>query len=215
MSKTNKKITSMSNRKNKNALLLEYVAPTICFGSLLKKDKDFLERTGICPSSLPMEIYAIDCNCLNRARHGIGMRNIHGGVEFISLKEMRKPATIHQKGIIVLRQGDSTAKECCLFENFMDYLAYLTLLEEGKMALPRNCDCILLNHPHNLSHFLVESEDYETVNLLLTNTLVGRVIAKTVMDRSADVVDWSESYVHFQGLRSYAYYNHTKNSKKQ
>lgn len=158
MSETNKYLTIMNKQKNGKALHLEHAAEEICFESLTVKDQEKLQEFGINPSSIPEEVYSIDCSSLNRVWHGIGMRNVHGGVEFISLTEMKRPTTIHRKGITLQPSKKGSVASCCLFSNFMDYLAYLSLSKDGKIALPKECDCIILNHHFNLSHFLVESE---------------------------------------------------------
>ncbi len=203
----------MNKQKNGKALHLEHAAEEICFESLTVKDQEKLQEFGINPSSIPEEVYSIDCSSLNRVWHGIGMRNVHGGVEFISLTEMKRPTTIHRKGITLQLSKKGSVASCCLFSNFMDYLAYLSLSKDGKIALPKECDCIILNHHFNLSHFLVESEEYEEVNLFLPNSSAGKVLTRTIMDRNPAAVDWSGSYIHFQSLRSYAYYKFIKNKE--
>lgn len=213
MSETNKYLTIMNKQKNGKALHLEHAAEEICFESLTVKDQEKLQEFGINPSSIPEEVYSIDCSSLNRVWHGIGMRNVHGGVEFISLTEMKRPTTIHRKGITLQLSKKGSVASCCLFSNFMDYLAYLSLSKDGKIALPKECDCIILNHYFNLSHFLVESEEYEEVNLFLPNSSAGKVLTRTIMDRNPAAVDWSGSYIHFQSLRSYAYYKFIKNKE--
>lgn len=213
MSKTNKYLTIMNKQKNGKVLHLEHAAEEICFESLTVKDQEKLQEFGINPSSIPEEVYSIDCSSLNRVWHGIGMRNVHGGVEFISLTEMKRPTTIHRKGITLQPSKKDSVASCCLFSNFMDYLAYLSLSKDGKIALPKECDCIILNHHFNLSHFLVESEEYEEVNLFLPNSSAGKVLTRTIMDRNPAAVDWSGSYIHFQSLRSYAYYKFIKNKE--
>jgi hypothetical protein len=213
MSETNKYLTIMNKQKNGKALHLEHAAEEICFESLTVKDQEKLQEFGINPSSIPEEVYSIDCSSLNRVWHGIGMRNVHGGVEFISLTEMKRPTTIHRKGITLQLSKKGSVASCCLFSNFMDYLAYLSLSKDGKIALPKECDCIILNHHFNLSHFLVESEEYEEVNLFLPNSSAGKVLTRTIMDRNPAAVDWSGSYIHFQSLRSYAYYKFIKNKE--
>ena len=136
----------MNKQKNGKALHLEHAAEEICFESLTVKDQEKLQEFGINPSSIPEEVYSIDCSSLNRVWHGIGMRNVHGGVEFISLTEMKRPTTIHRKGITLQPSKKGSVASCCLFSNFMDYLAYLSLSKDGKIALPKECDCIILNH---------------------------------------------------------------------
>ena len=188
----------MNKQKNGKALHLEHAAEEICFESLTVKDQEKLQEFGINPSSIPEEVYSIDCSSLNRVWHGIGMRNVHGGVEFISLTEMKRPTTIHRKGITLQPSKKGSVASCCLFSNFMDYLAYLSLSKDGKIALPKECDCIILNH-----HF----------NLFLPNSSAGKVLTRTIMDRNPAAVDWSGSYIHFQSLRSYAYYKFIKNKE--
>lgn len=128
----------MNKQKNGKALHLEHAAEEICFESLTVKDQEKLQEFGINPSSIPEEVYSIDCSSLNRVWHGIGMRNVHGGVEFISLTEMKRPTTIHRKGITLQPSKKGSVASCCLFSNFMDYLAYLSLSRTARLHSPRN-----------------------------------------------------------------------------
>lgn len=104
----------MNKQKNGKALHLEHAAEEICFESLTVKDQEKLQEFGINPSSIPEEVYSIDCSSLNRVWHGIGMRNVHGGVEFISLTEMKRPTTIHRKGITLQPSKKGSVASCCL-----------------------------------------------------------------------------------------------------
>lgn len=70
MSETNKYLTIMNKQKNGKALHLEHAAEEICFESLTVKDQEKLQEFGINPSSIPEEVYSIDCSSLNRVWHG-------------------------------------------------------------------------------------------------------------------------------------------------
>lgn len=63
----------MNKQKNGKALHLEHAAEEICFESLTVKDQEKLQEFGINPSSMPEEVYSIDCSSLNRVWHGIDM----------------------------------------------------------------------------------------------------------------------------------------------
>ena len=84
--------------------------------------------------------------------------------------EMRSP---YYKGAIAPKEISvaNTAKDalaCCLFEGFMDFLSYLTLVKQGKLLPPcGQPDLIVLNSVNNLSKALSRLKAYKK-NLLLS-----------------------------------------------
>lgn len=201
-------------RKNYKNLHLEHTADYICFSQLSNADKKNLEDMGYAPLSLPYEVYGIDCSSLNRVRHGIGIRNQNGGVEFINFDLMRSPTTIHRKGISKIKDSNNKSNTCCVFANFLDFMAFSTMRKETAKVFPCGTfDHIILNHPRNVISFLVESEFYDHIHLFLPNTVAGKCLARTIMSRKTSITDWSCLYSHYKSLHSLLSFKHKKSKK--
>lgn len=63
---------------------LQYSSEYICFSAISESDKEKLLEKGYLASFFPSCVYAIDCKIFNHPHHGIGIRNINGGVEFLN-----------------------------------------------------------------------------------------------------------------------------------
>lgn len=190
-------------KREKKDLHLEYV-DYICFGSLSKDDRDLLAEKGFTPSSLPFSIYSIDLSNLGRLRHGIGMRNESGGVEFFSYGLTSHPVTIHDRGITIVKCNNRLkSHECCAFANFLDYMSYVSLHGRKRSTLPKNQDCIILNHPNNCMYFIMECEFYDKINLFLPNSIAGRTLAQTIVGRNPLSKSWSPLYGSYKSLSSF------------
>ena len=93
--------------------------------------KSYLASRGIDMEIGTRECREIHYTCRGRAYFAIGFPNIAGGYELRSL---------YYKGCIAPKEISvaSTTKAalaCCLFEGFMDFLSYLTLVKQGKLPL--------------------------------------------------------------------------------
>lgn len=203
------------NKTTNNKLHLEYVANCICFGPLTSEDKEALASKGLSITAIPVQVYSIELNYFNRLCHGIGMRNDRGGIEFINFESMNHPITIHSKGITVVRSGRLKSHGCCIFANFLDFLAYCTMSAQKSTELPRNQDCIICNHPRNCMYFIMESEFYGEINLFLPKSNAGKILAKTIMSRNSITKDWSSIYGQYKSLRVFLKRDRENKGNKQ
>ena len=198
----------MKHQSNRR-ISLRHTADFICFSALTVEDRKILTSLGYTTSAFPNTVYSIDCSSLNHVWHGIGIRNINNGVEFIDFTNMDSPCTLHKKGVSVVYSGKKKSRHCCLFSTFLDYLAYICLSRMDYEMYIEDCDYIILNDFNNLGYFLVESEDYDNINMFLPNTWAGKTLAATIMDRNPTAKNWSYKYSIYPDLRSCLYYQNT------
>ncbi len=133
--------------------------------------KSYLTSRGIDIEIGIRECCEIHYTCHGKAYFAIGFPNIAGGYEMRSL---------YYKGCIAPKEISmaTTAKTslaCCLFEGFMDFLSYLTLIKQGKLLSP--CcqpDLIVLNSVSNLSKALSRLKAYKEIYCFLDNDDAGR-----------------------------------------
>ncbi len=173
---------------------LQYSSEYICFSAISESDKEKLLEEGYLASFFPSCVYAIDCKIFNHPHHGIGIRNINGGVEFLNFNNMKDPISLHKRGISIIPSNNESKNRCILFLTITDYLAYKALVNLPVIFYDDNCDCIILNNHKNLGYFLVESEDYNIIDMFLPNTETGKTLTKTILDRNAAARDWAYTY---------------------
>ena len=110
----------------------------------------------------------------------IAFGNVSGGYE------MRNPyykGCIGQKDISVVGQAAGTRqKHVCVFEGFMDFLSYRTLLKRGDavVCIQAPCDHIVMNTVSNLKKTLQVLESYEYIHCYLDNDLAGQKTVETI-----------------------------------
>ena len=146
---------------------------------------------------------AIDCKIFNHPHHGIGIRNINGGVEFLNFNNMKDPISLHKRGISIIPSNNESKNRCILFLTITDYLAYKALVNLPVIFYDDNCDCFILNNHKNLGYFLVESEDYNIIDMFLPNTETGKTLTKTILDRNAAARDWAYTYKDYTSLQTF------------
>lgn len=76
---------------------LQYSSEYICFSAISESDKEKLLEEGYLASFFPSCVYAIDCKIFNHPHHGIGIRNINGGVEFLNFNNMKDHISLHKE----------------------------------------------------------------------------------------------------------------------
>lgn len=186
-------------------LPLKYVKNYEYYGSLSNEDKDMLSSACIISDTLSDTVYSIDCVCFNKKRHGVGILNVNGGVEFINFNNMDTSTTLRAYGISVVPNNvGQQSKSCCLFQTIVDYMAYKTLLHYNINGMPKGCDSIILNQCSNIVALVVESEDYDTIYTFFQNTELGVILARTLSSRNPMNVENREYlYQHHESLMSY------------
>ena len=203
--------------KKTSNLMLKHARKFECFSSLSEEDKKMLASVGISTSALPDCVYSIDCSGLNRIRHGVGLRNVNGGVEFINFYDMDDAVTIRAPGISIVPAANRTISEnCCVFYSVVDYMAYATLLQRGTEWLPQNCDSIILGSCKNIIALVVESEDYFKIYTFFPNTEIGGILRMTFAHRNPDnVVNCEHMYEQYKSLMAYNRHLSTNKNDKQ
>lgn len=152
-------------------------------------------------------LYFVEFSSLNRNYRGYGIRNVNGGIEFINPLYMKNPITLDNKGyVFIAHSKDESNKHCCLFWEFTDYLAYLSIQKKHFLNLPKNCDCFIMSDVRNFIPMVVDTDDYENIYMFFPNNDTGYTIAKTIQNRnSKHVHDCSLLYAANETLHDFAH----------
>lgn len=115
-------------------------------------------------------LYFVEFSSFNRNYRGYGIRNVNGGIEFINPLYMKNPITLDNKGYVyVAHSKDDSNKHCCLFWEFTDYLAYLSIQKKHFLNLPKDCDCFIMSDVRNFIPMVVDTDDYENIYMFFPN----------------------------------------------
>ena len=129
---------------------------------LKNEDEKYLKQNGF--SKLPSCIQGVQFSCLGKSYQGFGFRNDIGGVEFFHQLYTPFPVTLKSYAPTTLRSPKAKEYQaCCLFYDFMDYLAFYTLKGSREFRLPQHDACIVMSHVSNYMHMVVDSDDYDEV----------------------------------------------------
>ena len=169
---------------------------------------EMLESVGFRQDVVPKtQMKHVELLCHNRICHGVGIKNKHGGMEFFSSDlPMTLPITIDEPGTVCIPfKRAIRCRQCCLFIDLFDYLAYKTLLlnEKGR-GLPERCDSIVLNDYRNLMDLLLDIEYYEHVSCCFPTSQAGKVLATTVMRRFKKSINCDYLYEGYDNLLALA-----------
>ncbi|MDD6552105.1 MAG: hypothetical protein PUF37_00760 [Prevotellaceae bacterium] len=137
-------------------------------------------------------------------RTGIGIVNHRGGYEFYQ-RGAARPVTLYKDDILFFpfREG-SRSSCCCVFADFLDYLAYKACLDAGE-KFTEDCDCIIVNAPRNFRKAMVWSDVYSDIHLFFPNNQYGRTMTKTMVARNPrHARDYSLRYRGYGSFRELA-----------
>ena len=140
----------------------------------------------------------------NKPYYSIGFANISGGYE------IRNPyfkGCMGEKNISRVAGGtDGWLKACCIFEGFMDYLSYLTLLKRNcfNICIREPTDHIILNSVNNIKKVQPILDEYDHIHCYLDNDNAGKVATEYIMGiQQAKAVDESYRYNGCKDLNDY------------
>lgn len=175
----------------------------ICVYNLTKGDKEYLKRNGL--KKIPSILQSVEFGSLGKLYQGFGIQNDMGGVEFFHPDYTKNPVTLRACGITtVLNPKVKDTQVCCVFYDFMDYLAYCSLQGSAELRLPYQGTCIIMSHVKNFMHMVVDSDDYDEVYVFFPNTVVGETIALTLKQRNQKKVkNFSIFYKGYRNLCSF------------
>lgn len=113
--------------------------------------------------------------------------------------------TIDSPGLNVFqhRKGVMSAK-CCLFANFLDFIAFRILSGMKVCELPKDCDCIVLNHVRNFGDMCLASDQYDQVYCFFPTDISGQTMETTVLSgRDSGGHSYRNLYTDYPSLHDY------------
>jgi hypothetical protein len=136
----------------------------------------------------------------DKAYFNIGFENDWGGYE---LRNEYFQGGLSPKTITTVQKGNAT---CCIFEGFMDYLSYVTLLHKRNPEVPNinKRDYIILNSVANLTKAIGIISNYSEKYCYLDNDQSGISTFQEIQNRcGANVFDRSIHYREYKDLNDY------------
>lgn len=135
--------------------------------------KSYLQSRGIDLGIGKCECKEVHYTCNKKEYFAVAFLNNGGGYE------IRNPyfkGCIAPKDISIIRKSERLRGHgCCLFEGFMDYLSYLTLVKQGRITEgEESMDYIVLNSVSNISRAIEPIKKYEVIHCYLDNDDAGR-----------------------------------------
>ena len=174
-----------------------------------EKDRDLLRDYNLDEKEVAKYCSSVDFECMNRCFHGIGIRNLHNGLELFNDNEFITPKTVGVSGLIVIVNTMSKQKRSCLmFMDFRDLLAYLTLRKHypsvAMTTVPKMSDYIVLNELGNWKFLVERINEYDRIFCFFPNTFVGGTLAKTIDSlHEGKTIDYSTLYPGCKSLTDY------------
>ena len=116
-----------------------------------------------------------------RCISGVGYPNENGGVTFYS-PLIGDIANIGEPGVTMLfSKKNQKSSSVCVFENFLDYLAYLMLMGLNKQTI--DSDVLILNSVGNFLDGMLECETYRRVLCFFRRSRASVIMQATFLDR--------------------------------
>lgn len=165
--------------------------------------KSYLQSRGIDLGIGECECKEIHYTCNKKGYFAIAFPNIANGYE------IRNPyfkGCIAPKDISIIRESDrSKVHCCCLFEGFMDYLSYLTLVKLGRITKgDESMDYIVLNSASNVSRAIEPIKKYKVIHCYLDNDDAGRRVVDSLHELLGDKVqDMFAPYPLYKDLNDF------------
>ena len=130
---------------------------------------------------LQYELYGKPCN-------SIGFLNNSGG--YILKGVMTQGCFGEQNITIIQNRKEYLLTTCYLFQDFLMYLSFLTLVKKRKINIDTNqsYDYIILNSASNLLKLLSILETYSSIHSFLGNEKVGRVLNDVIVGAFPNVL---------------------------
>lgn len=156
--------------------------------------------------NIDVEIARTFCHEIHYELHrrhyfSIAFENISGGYE------MRNPyykGCMGKKDISVVGHAPETQqKHVCVYEGFMDFLSYRTLLKGGDTVacIQTPCDHLIMNTVGNLKKTLEVLGSYEYIHCYLDNDLAGQKTVETIAGLyGIGVVNEAVRYAEYKDL---------------
>lgn len=150
------------------------------------------------------ECVEVHYTCNGKRYYAIGFRNRLGGYE---LRNRWFKGCIAPKDISYIKfGGDNENKICLVFEGFMDYLSFLTLMKHGRLPYldAMESDFIVLNSVSSMCKALPLLREYGKTVCLFDNDAAGRnAFTSLYKALNGKAEDMSSLYNDFNDLNDY------------
>ena len=168
--------------------------------------KSYLQSRGIDLDIGECECKEVHYTCHKKGYFAIAFPNMAGGYE---IRNTYFKGCIAPKDISIIRKSDRLrGSSCCLFEGFMDYLSYLTLVKMGRLTEgSESMDYIVLNSVSNAGRVIEPIKKYEAIHCYLDNDDAGRRVVDTLQELLGDKVhDMFAAYPLYKDLNDFLRY---------
>ena len=136
--------------------------------------------------------------------YGIAFLNISGGTE---IRNPYYKGCIGNKNVtIISERPDAPYIDCCVFEGFMDFLSYQTLMmrQDQNVCIDRPYDCLIMNSVCNLVPTIKHLEKYEHIHCFLDNDKAGQVATESILGiYGTKVINESSRYADYKDVNDY------------
>lgn len=165
--------------------------------------KSYLQSRGIDQAIGECECKEVHYTCHKKEYFAVAFPNNSGGYE------IRNPyfkGCIAPKDISIIQKTERLrGRCCCLFEGFMDYLSYLTLVKSGRITEDgEHMDYIVLNSVSNVSRAIEPIKKYKVIHCYLDNDDAGRRVVDSLHELLGDrVQDMFSPYPLYKDLNDF------------
>lgn len=165
--------------------------------------KSYLQSRGIDRAIGECECKEVHYTCHKKEYFAVAFPNNSGGFE------IRNPyfkGCIAPKDISIIQKTERLrGRCCCLFEGFMDYLSYLTLVKSGRITEDdEHMDYIVLNSVSNVSRAIEPIKKYKVIHCYLDNDDAGRRVVDSLHELLGDKVqDMFAPYPLYKDLNDF------------
>lgn len=165
--------------------------------------KSYLQSRGIDQAIGECECKEVHYTCHKKEYFAVAFPNNSGGYE------IRNPyfkGCIAPKDISIIQKTERLrGRCCCLFEGFMDYLSYLTLVKSGRITEDGEyMDYIVLNSVSNVSRAIEPIKKYKIIHCYLDNDDAGRRVVDSLHELLGDKVqDMFAPYPLYKDLNDF------------
>lgn len=165
--------------------------------------KSYLQSRGIDRAIGECECKEVHYTCHKKEYFAVAFPNNSGGFE------IRNPyfkGCIAPKDISIIQKTERLrGRCCCLFEGFMDYLSYLTLVKSGRITEDdEHMDYIVLNSVSSVSRAIEPIKKYKVIHCYLDNDDAGRRVVDSLHELLGDKVqDMFAPYPLYKDLNDF------------
>ena len=195
----------MQNIKKPTKKKVECFGIKLIISSLSCKDEKVLNSIGINAKSCMTGLLSIDLYTSSGYESGIGMATVNRGFEFLNKKTMQQHFGLIRSGHVFIEgRSHKALRDCCVFYDMHDYLAYLAINQSSPLYLPRDADCFILCEARNYFDLAIDTDEYVNIYTFFPNTDFGKSLMMTLRSRNpGHVLNCDVYYGGYKTLHDY------------